>query len=631
MTFVPEPDEIIHSIDPDAPLDITGDERVDAWRGVKTEDADVATTGLAGLLRSRSRALLASLLRPHKKPVAFAAVLVAVSTGCQLAIPWLVKQGIDRGIPPLLDGGSGAVRPLATVIIAMLVVTVASAAAYNGFLLLLGRVGQDVVFDLRLRAFRHFQRLSLSFHENYTSGRVISRQTSDVESVAELLGQGIVNLITSMLLIVGIGVVLLFLDLPLALVSLASFPVLFALTRWFRNRSETAYRAVSESVALVIVHFVESLGGIQAVHAFRREPRNQEIFEYLDDRYRLANRRSQMLAAAYGPGVQLLGRLSTAVVLLYGGYRVVDGQTSVGVLAAFLLYLRRFFAPMEELSQFYNLFQAAAAGLEKLSGILDEPPSVPEPEHPVPLPAARGELRFEEVVFGYRDRVVLHHLDLEIPAGQSIAVVGATGAGKTTLSRLAARFWDPSTGVVRLDGIDLRKVGDPDVRRAVVTVTQENFLFSGTVADNIRLGKPGASDAEVEEAARAIGAHTFIADLPEGYATDVHQKGARLSSGQRQLVAFARAFLADPAVLILDEATSSLDLPSERLVQRALRTLLADRTAIIIAHRLSTVEIADRVLVMEEGRIVEDGSPTELVADGGRYAALHQAWADSLA
>ncbi|MGD9796590.1 MAG: ABC transporter ATP-binding protein [Acidimicrobiia bacterium] len=631
MTIAPEPDEIVHSVDPGAPLDVTGDERVDAWRGVKTEDADVATSGLAGLLRSRSRALLASLLRPHKRPVALAALLIAVSTSCQLAIPWLVQQGIDRGIPPLLDGGSGSVRPLATVIVAMIVVTVTAAAAYNGFLLLLGRVGQDVVLDLRLRAFRHFQRLSLSFHETYTSGRVISRQTSDVESVAELLGQGIVNLITSMLLIVGIGVVLLFLDLPLALVSLAAFPVLFALTRWFRNRSETAYRSVSEAVALVIVHFVESLGGIQAVHAFRREPRNQEIFEYLDDRYRLANRRSQLLAAAYGPGVQLVGRLSTAVVLLYGGYRVVGGQTTVGVLAAFMLYLRRFFAPMEELSQFYNLFQAAAAGLEKLSGILDEPPSVPEPEEPVALPAARGELRFEGVVFGYRDVVVLHHLDLEIPAGQSIAVVGATGAGKTTLSRLAARFCDPTSGVARLDGIDLRDVGEADLRRAVVTVTQENFLFSGTVADNIRLGKPGASDAEVEDAARAIGAHAFIADLPEGYATDVHQKGARLSSGQRQLVAFARAFLADPAVLILDEATSSLDLPSERLVQHALRTLLADRTAIIIAHRLSTVEIADRVLVMEQGRIVEDGSPAELVAAGGRYAALHQAWAESLA
>jgi ATP-binding cassette subfamily B protein len=434
------------------------------------------------------------------------------------------------------------------------------------------------------------------------------------------------------LLMLGIAVALLWLDISLALIAIAAFPVLIVMTRWFRNHSEKAYRATRDAVALVIVHFVESLGGIQAVHAFRREPRNQEIFEHLDNRYREANVWSSRLAATFGPGVQFVGRLMTAIVLLYGSYRVLGDDITVGVLAAFLLYLRRFFAPMEELSQFYNLFQGASAALEKLSGILEETSSVPPPTDPTPLTAPTGHLHFDGVRFGYRERVVLHELDLDIPAGQTIALVGATGAGKTTIARLAARFWDPTHGTVTLDDVDLRLLSEVDLRSAVVTVTQESFLFSGSVADNIRLGKPGATADEVADAARAIGAHDFIAALPDGYDTDVHQKGARLSAGQRQLVSFARAFLADPAVLILDEATSSLDVPSERQVQHALRTLLRDRTAIIIAHRLTTVEIADRVIVVDDGRIVEDGSPADLIGSGdGRYAALHRAWVDSLA
>jgi ABC-type multidrug transport system fused ATPase/permease subunit len=625
-----EPDEV-HDIDPDAPLDLTGDERVDSWRGVNVEDVDDGEGGLAGLLRERSRALLGSLLRPHRKAVAASAAFIALSICCQLAVPLLIKYGIDEGVPPLVPGGDGSMRPLMTAVLGVLLSTVLGAFAFNNFLQLLGRVGQDVVLDIRVRLFEHFQRLSISFHERYTSGRVISRQTSDVEAIADLLGGGLVNVISSVLLMLGIGIALLVLDIELALVTLCAFPVLFVMTRWFRSHSERAYRATRDAVALVIVHFVESLGGIQAVHAFRREPRNQEIFEYLDDRYRAANYWSQRLAATYGPGVQLVGRLMTAIVLLYGGFRVVGGEITIGVLAAFLLYLRRFFAPMEELSQFYNLFQAASAALEKLSGILEEQPTVAEPERPIALPNPHGELHFDGVEFGYRERVVLHHLDLTIPAGETIALVGATGAGKTTIARLAARFWDPTHGTVTIDGVDLRDLSDADLRRAVITVTQESFLFSGSVADNIRLGRPDASIDDVQDAARAIGAHDFIAALPDGYETDVHQKGARLSAGQRQLVSFARAFLADPAVLILDEATSSLDVPSERQVQHALRTLLRDRTAIIIAHRLTTVEIADRVIVVDAGRVVEDGHPSELIGGTGRYAALHRQWIESLA
>ncbi len=629
MTSV-EPDEV-HDIDPNAALDLTGDELVDEWRGVNVEDVEEVTGGLAGLLRSRSRDLLSDLMRPHHRPLVLSSLLIAVAVAARLAMPWLVQRGIDDGIPPLLDDGSGDLRPLLTVVILVVATAALSAVTYNAFLLIVGRVGQDVVLDIRERLYLHFQRLSTSFHERYTSGRVISRQTSDVEAIADLLGHGLINLITSALLIVGIGVALLLMDLPLALVSLASFPILFVMTRAFRSRAELAYRATREAVALVIVHFVESLGGIHAVHAFRREPRNQEIFEHLDDRYRRANNWSGRLAGVYGPGVQLVGRLTIALVMMVGSYRVLDGEMTVGVLTAFLLFLRQFFAPMEELSQFYNLFQAAAAATEKLSGVLAEPPSVPEPVEPTPLPDPHGQIRFDGVEFGYRERTVLHELDLLIPAGQTLAVVGATGAGKTTVARLAARFWDPTDGCVLLDGVDLRDLTEADLRRAVITVTQESFLFAGSVADNIRLGRPGASRDDIEHAAQAIGAHGFISRLPDGYDTDVHQKGARLSSGQRQLVSFARAFLADPAVLILDEATSSLDVPSERLVQHALRTLLEDRTAVIIAHRLTTVEIADRVIVVDAGRIVEDGSPDDLIGGDGRYAALHRQWLESLA
>jgi len=624
-----EPDEI-PDVDRDAPLDLTGDDSVDRWRGVAAEDVDEPGSGLAVLLRSRSRRLLGSLTRPHVRPLLVAAALITCNTAAQLAGPLLVQIGIDHGIPPLLHGGSGNVRPLVTVVVALVVITLVGAVTFNAFLMIIGRVGQDVILDLRQRAFMHFQELSLAFHERYTSGRVISRQTSDIEALSDMLKFGIVTVVTSVLTIVGIAVMLVVLNAQLAIPVLVAMPVLWLLTRWFRDQSERAYRATRDAVALVIVHFVESLGGIQAVHAFRREPRNQEIFEHLDGRYRDANVWSQRLAAAYGPGVQLVGRMTTAIVVFYGGWLAIDGRVSVGVLAAFLLYLRRFFEPMQELSQFYNLFQAAVAGLEKLSGVLEEPLTVAAPECPVALCDPRGALRFEAVNFAYRERPILTDLDLEIPAGQTIAVVGATGAGKTTIARLAARFWDPTSGKVTLDGIDLRDLDPNDLHRAIVTVTQENFLFTGSVADNIGLGRPDASRAEIEAAADAIGAHAFIAALPDSYDTDVHQKGARLSAGQRQLVAFARAFLADPAVLILDEATSSLDIPSERLVQRALRTLLADRTAVIIAHRLTTVEIADRVLVVDCGRILEDGSPHELIGRGGTYADLHQAWIDSL-
>ncbi|SCE72539.1 ABC-type multidrug transport system, ATPase and permease component [Micromonospora carbonacea] len=606
------------------------------WRGRATDPeadrsrAEEATPEAVARLRVRSRALLRDLLRPHRGRLGLAVGLLLAQNAAAMSGPYLVMLGIDRAIGPLRAGDSG---PLAAIAGAFAAATVVEYAARRGFLTLSARIGQAVLLELRQRVYGHFLRLSVGFHERYTSGRMISRLTSDLDSIAELLDGGVDNLVLAALSILSVAGILLWLDLPLAAVTLLAFPFLFWLSRWFARASAGAYRRTREAVSLVIVHFVESLRGIRAVQAYRREPRNQRIFAAVNDDYRQASLHAFRLIATYSPGIKVIGNVTVAVVLGYGGARVLGGGMEVGVLAAFLLYLRRFFDPMQELSQFYNSLQSATAALEKLAGVLDERPAVAEPAHPVPLPGggARGAVGFRSVRFGYRAGApILSGLDLTVPAGQTVALVGATGAGKSTIAKLLARFHDPDAGAVALDGVDLRDLADAELRRAVVLVTQENHLFSGSVAENIRFGRPGADDAAVRAAARAIGAHDFIAALPDGYATEVRRRGGRLSAGQRQLVAFARAFLADPRVLILDEATSSLDVPTERLVQRALATVLRDRTALVIAHRLSTVETADRVLVLDGGRVVEDGPPERLTACGGRYAALRRQWRDSL-
>ncbi len=603
-----------------------------AWRGVAAEKAEEVSAPLAALLRERSGRLLADLLRPHRRAVNATVSLIVLSSVAALAGPWLVGIAIDTGLPPLLHAHDAA--PLVGIAAAFAVAVVVQAITTRMFVTMTGRVGQRIVLELRRRLFAHFISLDVAFHEDYTSGRVISRQTSDLESISDLFEEGLDSLIAAIMTLLLVGTGMLLLDWKLGLVALVGFIPLTWLTVWFRGASARAYRRTREAIALVIVQFVETFGGIRAVQAFRRQERNADIFSGLGEDYAQASAHASRLIAIYGPSISLVGNIIIGVILGYGGLLVIQGGIKVGVLATFLLYLQRFFDPLQDVSQFYNTFQGAASGLEKISGVLDQDAAVPEPAAPQPLPDGHQvgrRVRFESVTFGYRDHLVLPRLELDIPAGQTVALVGETGAGKTTIARLLGRFYDPRSGRLTLDGIDLRELPDAVLRREVVVITQENFLFGGSVADNIRLGRPDASAAEVENAARMIGAHDFIAALPAGYDTPVGKRGGRLSAGQRQLISFARAFLAAPAVLVLDEATSLLDIPSERLVQGALRTVLAGRTAVIIAHRLSTVAIADRVLVLDQGRIIEDGPPSELISGDGEYAALHSSWAASLA
>lgn len=596
--------------------------------GVEGEERHDFTKAESAQIRKRSLRLLGSLLSPLRWQVVLAGLVVVGATAAQAAGPALIAFGIDKGLPALLANDW---MPVAATGVVYLGTAVIGALLIAWYTVLSARISQAVLIDLRKRVFLHTQKLSLEFHESYTSGKIISRQTSDLDAIRELLDSGINQLVWGVLYMVFIAVALFSLDGVSGLVLFGSLVPLLILTRWFQLRSQKGFRRSRVASARLIVHFVETMTGIRAVKAFRKEKRNEKQFAELVEDYRDANGRIIQLFGIYDPGLVLIGNVTVGVVLLIGGFRVVDGDLAIGALLAALLYTRRFFDPMEEMAMFYNSYQSAAAALEKISGVLEERPGVPDPVKPVDLWEARGDVRFENVEFAYRaDRVILPHFDLSIPAGQTIALVGSTGAGKSTLAKLISRFYDPSDGTVLLDGVDLRDLHPKDLRRAIVMVTQEAYLFSGSVADNIAIGKPDATFEEIVKAAKAVGAHEFIEGLPNGYDTDVNKRGGRVSAGQRQLISFARAFLANPAVLILDEATSSLDIPSERLVQEGLQTLLADRTAVIIAHRLSTVAIADRVLVMEEGRIVEDGTPEALISGTGRFAHLHAAWRDSL-
>ncbi len=597
-------------------------------KGTNDEERTDLSKEESRYIRARSRKLLFSMLAPMKAKLGGAAVLVLFSTAMRVAGPALIALGIDWALPRAVEGELGS---LWLVVSGYLSAALLSAVLVYYFLMITAKVSQKMLFALRNRMFVHTQKLSVEFHERYTAGRVIARQTSDLESIKELLAGGMGQLVVGLLFMLFTAIALLILDPISFLVLLGSFLPLGILTRWFQVQTNRGFRKQRVASAKLIQYFVETMTGIRAVKAFRKEKRNEEHFGGLVENYRGLNAKLIQLFGIYDPGLILIGNITVAAVLLVGGLRVIEGDLGIGALTAAILYARRFFDPMEDIAIFYNSYQSASSALEKISGVLEEEPSVPEPAQPTKISQAKGEILFAAVEFKYNSGpVVLHEMDLEIPAGQTIALVGTTGAGKSTLAKLVSRFYDPSKGSVKLDGIDLREIANDDLRREVVMVTQEAYLFSGSVADNILLGRPDASFEDVVAAAKAVGADEFIRSLPEGYDTDVNKRGGRVSAGQRQLISFARAFLANPAVLILDEATSSLDIPSERMVQQGLKTLLAGRTAIIIAHRLSTVAIADRVLVMEHGRVIEDGSPAELAAGSGKFAKLYKAWRDSL-
>jgi ATP-binding cassette subfamily B protein len=546
----------------------------------------------------------------------------------RVAGPALIALGIDWALPAAMKQDT---TPLFLVVGGYLFAALATASLISWFLQFAAKVNQDVLLDLRQRIFKQTQRLSIEFHEKYTSGRVIARQTSDLDAIKELLASGGNEAIAGLLYMLFTATALVLLDPSSFAILVVSWLPLFLLTKWFQINSKIKFRESRVASAKLIVNFVETMTGIRAVKAFRKENANQSLYEQLSEEYRDLTVKVIQLFGYFGPGLLLIGNLTVATILLFGGTRVLAGEIGVGVLTAAIIYAKRFFDPMENLAMFYNSYQSANSSLEKISGVLEEKPTVPEPKSAAKLENVKGEVTFDSVSFHYsNDVAVLDNLELKIPAGQTVALVGTTGAGKSTVAKLISRFYDPTKGLVLLDDIDLKSISSKDLRQSIVMVTQEAYLFSGSVAENIALGKPSAIPEEIEQAAKAVGAHDFIMSLPDGYSTDVNKRGGRVSSGQRQLISFARAFIADPAVLILDEATSSLDVPSERLVQHGLKTLLANRTAIIIAHRLSTVSIADRVLVMEHGKIIEDDTPKNLISGSGKFSKMHKAWRESL-
>jgi ATP-binding cassette, subfamily B, bacterial len=599
-----------------------------SMQGVTGEDKIILDKQEAKALKLRSRALLISLIHPVRNRLLLSLFVVVLSQMLRVAGPALIALGIDWALPAAMKQDT---TPLFLVVGGYLFAALATASLISWFLRFAAKVNQDVLLDLRQRIFKQTQRLSIEFHEKYTSGRVIARQTSDLDAIKELLASGGNEAIAGLFYMVFTATALVLLDPSSFAILVVSWLPLFLLTKWFQVNSKIKFRASRVASAKLIVNFVETMTGIRAVKAFRKEKENQNLYEQLSEDYRDLTVKVIQLFGYFGPGLLLIGNLTVATILLFGGTRVLAGEIGVGVLTAAIIYAKRFFDPMENLAMFYNSYQSANSSLEKISGVLEEKPTVPEPKSATKLENVKGEITFDSVSFHYsNDVAVLDNLDLKIPAGQTVALVGTTGAGKSTIAKLISRFYDPTKGRVLLDGIDLKSVSSTDLRQSIVMVTQEAYLFSGSVADNIALGKPEATAEEIEQAAIAVGAHDFILSLPDGYSTDVNKRGGRVSSGQRQLISFARAFIADPAVLILDEATSSLDVPSERLVQQGLKSLLAKRTAIIIAHRLSTVSIADRVLVMERGQIIEDDSPSKLISGSGKFSKMHKAWRESL-
>jgi ABC-type multidrug transport system fused ATPase/permease subunit len=589
------------------------------WRIVRGEDR-----------RGRKLRGLLELLRPYRGRTALMFVALLLATAASLAPPYLAGRAIDSGIR------AHDLDALYVVVVLFVVSAMVTWGATYAQTYLVNWVGERALQDLRVKLFRHMQRLSVGFYSRNKAGVLISRMTNDVEALNQLVTDSVVTLFQSSLTLIGTAVILVLLDVKLALVTFLCFPILMAGSLAFRIASTGAYRLTREKIAWVTAYLQETLSGVRVVRAFGQEPRHQERFAELNEDNRAANMKTVYLNAAYFPTVEMLSAVATAAILLYGGSQVVSGHgVTIGVLASFVFYLNSFFDPIQALSQLYTTYQAGMAALDKIFELLDEEPEIVDAPGALELPRVAGEIEFDAVSFAYGSgddaALALDRVSLTIPPGMTVALVGATGAGKSTFVKLVARFHDPTRGRVLVDGHDLRDVSERSLRSQLGMVPQEGFLFSGTIRDNIAFGLPGATAADVEEASRAVGAHEFITRLPGGYETEVGERGGHLSAGQRQLVAFARAAVADPRILILDEATSNVDVQTEGRIEAGLRRLLAGRTAIVIAHRLSTIQGAGRIVVLDHGRVVEQGTHDELLDAGGAYARLYRDWAEQAA
>jgi ABC-type multidrug transport system fused ATPase/permease subunit len=588
------------------------------WRLVRGQDQ-----------RGRKVRWMVGLLRPYRGRMALMFAALLLETGAGLAPPYLAGRAIDTGIK------TGDLTALDLIVLAFVGAALLYAVATCAETYLVGWVGTRALQDLRERLFSHIQSMSIGFFTRRSPGVLISRMTNDVEALNQLVTSGVVTMFSSTLTLVGVVVILLALDVKLALVTFLTFPLLAIASVVFRIVSHGAYRATRERIAAVTAYLQETLSGVRVVRSFGQEPRHAAAMTELNEANREANMRTVYLNASYFPAVELLAAIGTAAILLYGGSQAIDGAIQIGVVVSFVGYLATFFEPIQQLSQLYTTYQQGMAALDKIFDQLDTTPDMVDAPDAVDPGTLSGGIEMRDVWFSYGEDPggpwALREIDLSVPPGQTLALVGETGAGKSTIAKLVARFYDPQRGSVAIDGYDLRELKQQALRRQLGIVPQEGFLFSGSVRENIAFGRPEASLEEIEDAAAAVGATGFVAALPEGIETEVGERGVQLSAGQRQLVAFARALLAEPRILILDEATSNVDVRTEKTIERGLQRLLAGRTAIVIAHRLSTIRRAGKIVVLDHGRIAESGTHEELIEAGGPYARLYGAWAETSA